>query len=140
MDATSNERYAEVNSRMNVVNGVGAGLITVLIMASDWREPRKLVEIALIQGAVIAFNTRVVNNVLLRKWGTGRAEILRIAVNVLTTTYVNHIAGWPIPAVLPAPPSRMCSLAMRLRHPTRPSLRGRRPMHLTPDVRSSRNR
>ena len=98
MSARSNERYAEVNSRMNGINGAGAGVISVLIIASDWHDRRAVIEIALIQAAVIAFNTLVINNVLLRKWGAARAEILRAAVNVATQAYVNHIAGWPLPA------------------------------------------
>ena len=97
---TMEHRYVELNKRMNAVNGVGAGVITALTLVSTWGQWRICLTVAATQGFVILFNTLLVNNVLLHRWGVRRAEILRTAVNLATGVMINHVAHWPIAAWL----------------------------------------
>jgi signal transduction histidine kinase len=95
-EPTSAVRYVEVNRRMNLVNGAGAGLITLLMLVSVWGSWRIVAVVALTQVAVIAFNTVLVNNVLLVRWGIQRGEIARAVVNLSTGVALNHYAHWPL--------------------------------------------
>lgn len=95
----SEERYIDYNERANAVNGLGAGVLSALMLAWLWGTWRLFILVGLVQASVVTFNV-FVNKVGLRRWGVRRVEMVRAAVNLTSGVVVNHISGYPLPSWL----------------------------------------
>jgi len=93
--------YVEINLRLSRWNGIGAGVITALMLIAVWGEWRRFAIVAAIQAFLISFNIWT-NLVYLPRKGRS-AEAVRTAINVAAAILCGHLAGWPMPMWLILP-------------------------------------
>lgn len=80
------------------MTGVGAGVITALVLVALWGQWRAFGTIVAIQLPVIAFNVWF-NEWLLPRRGP-KAELLRVTVNLVAVVGANFAAHWILPVWL----------------------------------------
>ncbi|HWM84186.1 MAG TPA: hypothetical protein VNO33_00085, partial [Kofleriaceae bacterium] len=90
------QRYVEVTSRLNTVAGIGASVITLLLLVATWGDWVPFSVLLGVQVALIPFNAWVSLR-LLQRWGVTRAELLRTSVNLGAMLVSSLVAGWPFP-------------------------------------------
>jgi signal transduction histidine kinase len=92
--ASADRQYVETTRRLNSILFMGSGVISVLVVASAWRDPQALASIAAILSLRLAFNVAVTTR-LLPRYGV-RAEILRGLVNAPLCLLAGHLAHWSV--------------------------------------------
>jgi signal transduction histidine kinase len=89
------DRYIEVTARLNKLNSMGAGAITLLTLIERWGNWTHVAVIVSVQVVVIAWNN-LVSLVLLKRFGLVKGELLRTLVNLGTGTALAYYLDWPI--------------------------------------------
>lgn len=90
-----NSRYAELRSRLNRLNNIGAGCLTGLTLASIWGRWGIMGTVVATQIPVIGFNIWVNLDYLGRR---GRqADLARTLINCAAIALTAHVSGWTIP-------------------------------------------
>jgi signal transduction histidine kinase len=84
-----------IQKRLATVNGAGALMITLLVIASVWGQWHTMALIGAINGLVVASNL-FVTFVLLSRMSRLNAELVRGVINVGTGVWIAHVAGWPL--------------------------------------------
>jgi signal transduction histidine kinase len=91
--------YVEAMGDQTAAATIGASAISALTVVAVWGDWRSVAIVAGFQIAVLPFNIWI-TLVLLARWGAGRAELLRTAVNLLAVLASGHLTGWPFPVWL----------------------------------------
>jgi signal transduction histidine kinase len=92
---TPQDRYIDVTSRLNKLNAIGAGAISLLTLIERWGNWRHVAMIVGVNGLVIPWNT-LVTLVLLKRVGLVMGEVLRTLVNIGTSVWLAYYLDWPI--------------------------------------------
>jgi signal transduction histidine kinase len=91
--------HQELQKRIAKANGIGAMVITLLVMASAWGDWAMMATIGVINALVIAANM-FVTFVLLSRLSHRNAEITRAVINLSTGVLIAHITHWPLACFL----------------------------------------
>jgi signal transduction histidine kinase len=89
------DRYIEVTARLNKLNSMGAGAITLLTLIERWGNWTHVAVIVSVNAVVIPWNT-LVSLVLLKRFGLVKGELLRTLVNLGTGVGLAYYLDWPI--------------------------------------------
>jgi len=92
-------RYAHVMQRLTPLTSASAITIQGLVTIAVWHDP-KLIELTVTTFFALLAANAFITLVLLERWGTARAEVLRIVLNNATSVLVYHVAKWPFPVWL----------------------------------------